>query len=46
MLYGLGNRSSGRMGFAMAEAAAKLGAEVTLVAGPVGLEPTAYKRAG
>ena len=33
----LGNRSSGKMGFALAEAAARLGAEVTLVAGPVGL---------
>ena len=30
----LGNRSSGRMGFAVAEAAAAAGAEVTLVAGP------------
>lgn len=33
----LGNRSSGRMGFAVAAAAAKAGAEVTLVAGPVRL---------
>jgi phosphopantothenoylcysteine decarboxylase/phosphopantothenate--cysteine ligase len=33
----LGNRSSGKMGFALAEAAAKLGAEVTLIAGPVAL---------
>jgi phosphopantothenoylcysteine decarboxylase/phosphopantothenate--cysteine ligase len=33
----LGNRSSGKMGFALADAAASLGAEVTLVAGPVGL---------
>jgi phosphopantothenoylcysteine decarboxylase/phosphopantothenate--cysteine ligase len=33
----IGNRSSGRMGFAVAEAAAQAGAEVTLVAGPVGL---------
>jgi phosphopantothenoylcysteine decarboxylase / phosphopantothenate---cysteine ligase len=31
----IGNRSSGRMGFAVAEAAAQAGAEVTLVAGPV-----------
>lgn len=31
----LGNRSSGRMGFAVAEALAAAGAEVTLVAGPV-----------
>jgi len=34
----LGNRSSGKMGFAIAEAAARAGAEVTLVAGPVALE--------
>lgn len=33
----LGNRSSGRMGFAIAEAAARAGAGVTLVAGPVKL---------
>ena len=33
----LGNRSSGRMGFAVAEAAARAGADVTLVAGPVKL---------
>lgn len=33
----IGNRSSGRMGFAIAEAAAQAGAEVTLVAGPVTL---------
>lgn len=33
----IGNRSSGRMGFAIAEAAAAAGAEVTLVAGPVDL---------
>lgn len=33
----IGNRSSGRMGFAVAEAAAREGAEVTLVAGPVAL---------
>ncbi|HET8898062.1 MAG TPA: bifunctional phosphopantothenoylcysteine decarboxylase/phosphopantothenate--cysteine ligase CoaBC [Rhodanobacteraceae bacterium] len=33
----IGNRSSGRMGFAVAEAAATAGAEVTLVAGPVTL---------
>jgi len=32
------NRSSGKMGFELAEAAARLGAEVTLVTGPVGLE--------
>jgi phosphopantothenoylcysteine decarboxylase/phosphopantothenate--cysteine ligase len=33
----LGNRSSGKMGFALAAAAARLGAEVTLIAGPVKL---------
>ncbi|MFC4727394.1 bifunctional phosphopantothenoylcysteine decarboxylase/phosphopantothenate--cysteine ligase CoaBC [Coralloluteibacterium thermophilus] len=33
----LGNRSSGKMGFAIAEAARELGAEVVLVAGPVHL---------
>lgn len=34
----VGNRSSGRMGFALAEAAAALGASVTVVAANVGLE--------
>ena len=34
----IANRSSGRQGFAIAAAAAKAGARVTLVAGPVGLE--------
>lgn len=33
----IGNRSSGKMGFAVAAAAAQAGAEVTLVAGPVSL---------
>jgi phosphopantothenoylcysteine decarboxylase / phosphopantothenate---cysteine ligase len=33
----IGNRSSGRMGFAVAAAAAEAGARVTLVAGPVSL---------
>jgi phosphopantothenoylcysteine decarboxylase/phosphopantothenate--cysteine ligase len=33
----LGNRSSGKMGFALAAAAARRGAEVLLVAGPVAL---------
>lgn len=33
----IGNRSSGRMGFAIAEAAQAMGAVVTLVAGPVSL---------
>ena len=35
----LTNRSSGRMGFALAEAARDRGADVTLVAGPVSVEP-------
>jgi phosphopantothenoylcysteine decarboxylase/phosphopantothenate--cysteine ligase len=34
----IGNRSSGKMGFAIAAAAARRGAEVTLIAGPVHLE--------
>lgn len=34
----IGNRSSGKMGFALANAAALRGAEVTLVSGPVALE--------
>ena len=34
----IGNHSSGKMGFELAEEAAKRGAEVTLVAGPVSLE--------
>ncbi|MGN6313457.1 MAG: bifunctional phosphopantothenoylcysteine decarboxylase/phosphopantothenate--cysteine ligase CoaBC [Rhodanobacteraceae bacterium] len=33
----LGNRSSGRMGFAVAQAALDAGAQVTLIAGPVAL---------
>lgn len=33
----IGNRSSGKMGFAIAEAAAKAGAQVTLITGPVHL---------
>ena len=33
----LGNRSSGRMGYAIAQAAAAAGAQVTLVSGPVAL---------
>lgn len=35
----LGNRSSGRMGYAVAQAAWRRGAEVTLVSGPTSLEP-------
>ncbi|MFA7229930.1 MAG: bifunctional phosphopantothenoylcysteine decarboxylase/phosphopantothenate--cysteine ligase CoaBC [Victivallaceae bacterium] len=37
----LSNRSTGKMGYALAEAALKLGHEVTLVSGPVALEPPA-----
>ena len=37
----LGNRSSGKMGFAVAEEAVRRGADVTLVAGPTSLEPPA-----
>lgn len=33
----IGNRSSGKMGFAIAEVAAKAGAQVTLIAGPVNI---------
>ena len=33
----IGNRSSGKMGFALAEAAVQLGAQVVLIAGPVSL---------
>ena len=41
----LGNRSSGKMGFAIAERAAARGADVTLVAGPVALAtPHGVKR--
>jgi phosphopantothenoylcysteine decarboxylase/phosphopantothenate--cysteine ligase len=35
----VGNRSSGRMGFALAGEALRRGAQVTLVAGPVALDP-------
>jgi phosphopantothenoylcysteine decarboxylase/phosphopantothenate--cysteine ligase len=35
----IGNRSSGRMGFAIAAEAGRRGAEVTLVAGPTSVEP-------
>jgi phosphopantothenoylcysteine decarboxylase/phosphopantothenate--cysteine ligase len=41
---GLTNRSSGKMGFAIARAAAEAGAEVTLVAGPVGLATPRHVR--
>ncbi len=40
----LGNRSSGKMGFALADAAARLGGEVTLIAGPVALASPATLR--
>lgn len=35
----ISNHSSGKMGFAIAQAAKKLGAEVTLIAGPTNLAP-------
>lgn len=41
---GLTNRSSGKMGFALARAAAEAGAQVTLVAGPVHLATPAGVR--
>jgi len=37
----VGNRSSGRMGFALASEAARRGARVTLVAGPTSVDPPA-----
>lgn len=41
----ISNHSSGKMGFALAEAASQLGAEVTLIAGPVSLStPANVKR--
>jgi phosphopantothenoylcysteine decarboxylase/phosphopantothenate--cysteine ligase len=41
----LGNRSSGKMGFALADAAARMGGEVTLIAGPVSLpSPASIRR--
>jgi phosphopantothenoylcysteine decarboxylase/phosphopantothenate--cysteine ligase len=36
---GITNRSSGKMGYAIAQAALELGADVTLVSGPVSLAP-------
>jgi len=43
----LTNRSSGKMGYAIAEAAARRGAKVVLVSGPTGLEcPEGAERAG
>ncbi|MDU4961457.1 MAG: bifunctional phosphopantothenoylcysteine decarboxylase/phosphopantothenate--cysteine ligase CoaBC [Sporomusaceae bacterium] len=35
----IGNRSSGKMGYAIAAAAARMGAEVVLISGPVSLQP-------
>jgi len=37
----IGNKSSGKMGFAIAETAVKFGAEVVLIAGPVALKTSA-----
>lgn len=37
----IGNRSSGKMGYAIAEAAVSLGAEVMLISGPSALQPPA-----
>ncbi len=37
----IGNRSSGRMGYALAEAARRRGAHVILISGPVALQPPA-----
>jgi len=37
----IGNRSSGRMGYAMADEANRRGADVTLVSGPVSMHPPA-----
>ena len=42
----LGNRSSGKMGFALAASAARRGAEVTLIAGPVALPTPGGEPAG
>ncbi len=39
----VGNRSSGKMGFAIAAEASRRGAEVTLVAGPTSAEPPAVR---
>lgn len=38
---GITNRSSGKMGYAIAQAALEMGAQVTLVSGPVSLAPPA-----
>ena len=41
---GITNRSSGKMGFALARAAAEAGAQVTLVSGPVALQTPRHVR--
>ena len=41
---GITNLSSGKMGYAIAQAAAALGADVTLVSGPTALAPPAHAR--
>ena len=38
---GITNMSSGKMGYAVAEAAAAMGADVTLISGPTALAPPA-----
>jgi phosphopantothenoylcysteine decarboxylase/phosphopantothenate--cysteine ligase len=40
----ISNRSSGKMGYALARAAVRRGAEVTLISGPTALEPPAGAR--
>ena len=40
----LSNRSSGKMGYAIAQAAVDMGADVTLVSGPVGIEAPSKAR--
>jgi phosphopantothenoylcysteine decarboxylase/phosphopantothenate--cysteine ligase len=40
----ISNRSSGRMGYALATTARDMGAEVTLISGPVALSPVASSR--
>jgi phosphopantothenoylcysteine decarboxylase/phosphopantothenate--cysteine ligase len=40
----IGNRSSGKQGYALAQALVELGAEVTLISGPTALEPPAGVR--
>jgi phosphopantothenoylcysteine decarboxylase / phosphopantothenate---cysteine ligase len=40
----IGNRSSGKMGYALAQAARDLGADVTLISGPTRIDPPAVVR--